>query len=77
MKTLLATAALAMLLSSSAHAQYGVWRGDYRLTSTEGGCPPARRPAGLDSARKERGRVPTPPLTLAKCELSFPERALM
>jgi hypothetical protein len=30
MKTLLATAALAMLVSSSAHAQYGVWRGDYR-----------------------------------------------
>jgi hypothetical protein len=30
MKTLLATAALVMLVSSSAHAQYGVWRGDYR-----------------------------------------------
>jgi len=30
MKTFLATAALAMLVSSSAHAQYGVWRGDYR-----------------------------------------------
>ena len=30
MKTLLATVALAMLLSSSAHAQYGGWRGDYR-----------------------------------------------
>jgi len=30
MKTLLATAALAMLVSSSAHAQYGVWQGDYR-----------------------------------------------
>src|SRR5262245_33784380 len=30
MKTLLATAALAMLVSSSAHAQYGVWRGNYR-----------------------------------------------
>jgi hypothetical protein len=30
MKTLLATAALAVLVSSSAHAQYGVWRGDYR-----------------------------------------------
>ena len=30
MKILLATAALATLVSSSAHAQYGVWRGDYR-----------------------------------------------
>ena len=30
MKTLLATVALATLLSSSAHAQYGVWRGYYR-----------------------------------------------
>jgi hypothetical protein len=30
MKTLLATAALVMLVSSSAHAQYGDWRGDYR-----------------------------------------------
>jgi len=30
MKTLLATVALATLLSSSAHAQYGGWRGDYR-----------------------------------------------
>ena len=30
MKILLATVALATLLSSSAHAQYGVWRGDYR-----------------------------------------------
>src|SRR5438874_4747372 len=29
MKILLATAALAALLSSSAHAQYGVWRGGY------------------------------------------------
>jgi hypothetical protein len=29
-KTLLATVALATLLSSSAHAQYGVWRGYYR-----------------------------------------------
>src|SRR5258705_13926775 len=30
MKILLATVALATLLSSSAHAQYGVWRGYYR-----------------------------------------------
>jgi hypothetical protein len=30
MKILLATAALATLVSSSAHAQYGNWRGDYR-----------------------------------------------
>jgi hypothetical protein len=30
MKILLATAALVTLVSSSAHAQYGVWRGDYR-----------------------------------------------
>src|SRR5262245_40869161 len=30
MKTLLATVALAALLSSAAHAQYGVWRGSYR-----------------------------------------------
>jgi hypothetical protein len=30
MKILLATVALATLLSSSAHAQYGVWRGSYR-----------------------------------------------
>jgi hypothetical protein len=30
MKTLFATVALATLLSSSAHAQYGVWRGYYR-----------------------------------------------
>jgi len=30
MKTLLATVALATLVSSSAHAQYGVWRGYYR-----------------------------------------------
>ncbi len=30
MKKLLATVALATLLSSSAHAQYGVWRGDNR-----------------------------------------------
>jgi hypothetical protein len=30
MKLLLATAALATLVSSSAHAQYGNWRGDYR-----------------------------------------------
>ena len=30
MKTLLATAALVMLVSSSAHAQYGDRRGDYR-----------------------------------------------
>jgi hypothetical protein len=30
MKILLATVALATLVSSSAHAQYGVWRGDYR-----------------------------------------------
>ena len=30
MKTLLATAALAMLVSSSAHAQYGVWGSNYR-----------------------------------------------
>ena len=30
MKTLLATVALATLLSSSAHAQYGGWRGYYR-----------------------------------------------
>jgi hypothetical protein len=30
MKILLAAAALAMLVSSSAHAQYGIWRGDYR-----------------------------------------------
>ena len=30
MKTLLATVALATLLSSSAHAQYGPWRGYYR-----------------------------------------------
>ena len=30
MKILLATAALATLVSSSAHAQYGVWRGDDR-----------------------------------------------
>jgi hypothetical protein len=29
MKILLATVALAALLSSSAHAQYGVWRGGY------------------------------------------------
>ena len=29
MKTLLATVALAVLLSSSAHAQYRVWRGYY------------------------------------------------
>jgi hypothetical protein len=29
MKILLATVALAGLLSSSAHAQYGVWRGGY------------------------------------------------
>jgi hypothetical protein len=29
MKILLATAALATLVSSSAHAQYGNWRGDY------------------------------------------------
>jgi hypothetical protein len=29
MKALLATVALAALLSSSAHAQYGVWRGGY------------------------------------------------
>jgi hypothetical protein len=29
MKILLATIALATLLSSSAHAQYGVWRGGY------------------------------------------------
>jgi hypothetical protein len=30
MKILFATAALATLVSSSAHAQYGNWRGDYR-----------------------------------------------
>src|SRR5438445_11365436 len=30
MRKLLATVALATLLSSSAHAQYGVWRGYYR-----------------------------------------------
>jgi hypothetical protein len=30
MKTLLATVALATLVSSSAHAQYGSWRGYYR-----------------------------------------------
>jgi hypothetical protein len=30
MKKLLATVALATLLSSSAHAQYAVWRGDNR-----------------------------------------------
>jgi hypothetical protein len=30
MKILLATVVLATLLGSSAYAQYGVWRGDYR-----------------------------------------------
>jgi hypothetical protein len=30
MRTLFATVALAALLSSSAHAQYGPWRGSYR-----------------------------------------------
>jgi hypothetical protein len=30
MKVLLAIAALATLVSSSAHAQYGLWQGDYR-----------------------------------------------
>jgi hypothetical protein len=54
MKILLATAALATLVSSSAHAQYGVWRGDYRAYA-----PPyaAYRPYGVNRAYAQ---VPPP-----------------
>lgn len=56
MKTLLATAALAMLVSSSAHAQYGVRRGDYRAYPQ---IPPyaAYSPYGVNTAYAQ---VPPP-----------------
>src|SRR3954453_11216996 len=56
MKILLATAALATLVSSSAHAQYGVWRGDDRAYAQ---VPPyaAYRSYGLNRAYAQ---VPPP-----------------
>jgi hypothetical protein len=54
MKILLATAALATLVSSSAHAQYGVWRGDYRAYPLPS---EAYRPYGVNRAY---ARVPPP-----------------
>ena len=56
MKILLATAALATLVSSSADAQYGNWRGDYRAYAQ---VPPsaAYRSYGFNSAYAQ---VPPP-----------------
>jgi hypothetical protein len=69
MKILFATAALATLVSSSAHAQYGNWRGDYRAYAQ---VPPY---AAYRSNRFNRGYAQVPPYAASRAYAQVPPYA--